>query len=158
MNHYSVRLATSKDAAIIATCNRKMALETEGKDLREQVINNGVRRLMKRPEYGFYVMAECDNNIAGTLMITTEWSDWRDGLFWWIQSVYVMPEYRRQGVYSAMYAFIKQRAATDPDVCGYRLYVEQENTVAQKTYQALGMHDTHYQLYEELCDDNEFLD
>lgn len=82
-------------------------------------------------------------------MITKEWSDWRNGLFWWIQSVYVKPEYRRQGIYRRMYRFVKDLAENHPEVCGCRLYVEKENTVAQSTYSALGMTETHYKLFEE---------
>jgi GNAT superfamily N-acetyltransferase len=157
MTTISVRAATAADATIISDCNRAMALETEDMALREEVILNGVKRLLARPEYGFYVMAEKDGDIAGTLMVTTEWSDWRDGLFWWIQSVYVMPQFRRQGVYRAMYDFIRERAKDYPDVRGYRLYVERENTVAQQTYQSLGMHATDYYLYEELLPSTDFL-
>ena len=157
MTNLTVRTASAADATIISDCNRAMALETEGMELREEVITNGVKRLLERPEYGFYVMAQQGEQIAGTLMVTTEWSDWRDGLFWWIQSVDVMPQFRRQGVYRAMYDFIRERASEYPDVRGYRLYVERENTIAQKTYQSLGMHETDYYLYEELLPDTDFL-
>lgn len=157
MSEFTIRAAAAEDATLISDCNRAMARETEGMDLREDVILSGVRRLIARPEYGFYLIAQRGDDIAGTLMVTTEWSDWRDGLFWWIQSVYVMPDFRRQGVYSAMYNFIRERARDTPDVCGYRLYVERENTVAQKTYQSLGMHETDYYLYEELLPSTDFL-
>ncbi len=125
-----------------------MALETEGKELPESVIFNGVSRLMEKPEYGFYLIAEKNTEIAGTLMVTTEWSDWRNGLIWWIQSVYVSPGFRRQGVYSAMYNKVQDLAAKNPDVCGFRLYVEKDNTVAQTTYKQLGMKETDYLLFE----------
>jgi len=157
MSQIQVRKATVADTTTIANCNRAMARETEGKDLREGVIQAGVERLIARPQYGFYLMAEANSKIAGTLMVTTEWSDWRDGLFWWIQSVYVMPEFRRQGVYRTMYETIKSMAANEPDVCGYRLYVERENTIAQQTYAALGMEETYYLLYEELLPRTDFL-
>lgn len=157
MPRISVRAAMSGDATIISDCNRAMALETEDMELRQEVIENGVKRLLERPEYGFYVIAESDGEIAGTLMVTTEWSDWRDGLFWWIQSVYVMPGFRRQGVYRAMYDFIRERAQQYPDVRGYRLYVERDNRIAQQTYQSLGMHETDYHLYEELLPSTNFL-
>ncbi len=157
MTRISVRAAQSGDATTISDCNRAMALETEDMELREEVILNGVKRLLERPEFGFYVMAESDGEIAGTLMVTTEWSDWRDGLFWWIQSVYVMPQFRRQGVYRAMYDFIRERAQQYPDVRGYRLYVERYNRIAQQTYQSLGMHETDYYLYEELLPSTDFL-
>lgn len=157
MSDLTIRAARAEDAAIISDCNRAMALETEGLELREPVILNGVSRLLARPEYGFYVIAQRDDDIAGTLMVTTEWSDWRDGLFWWIQSVYVMPQFRRQGVYRAMYNFIRERAKDFPDVRGYRLYVERENVIAQKTYQSLGMHETDYHLYEQLLPTTDFV-
>ena len=87
-------------------------------------------------------------------MVTTEWSDWRDGLFWWIQSVYVQADFRRQGVYRQKYQTIQSLAAKEPDVCGYRLYVEKENTAAQKTYESLGMSATDYLLYETINPSN----
>lgn len=127
-----------------------MAWETEHKELPEATILRGVQRLIEKPEYGFYLLAEIEGNIAGTLMVTTEWSDWRDGLFWWIQSVYVAPEFRRKGVYKALYYEVKQLASRLPDVCGYRLYVEKDNKIAQSTYEKLGMSQTDYLLYEQM--------
>jgi GNAT superfamily N-acetyltransferase len=147
-----IRPGTKEDARTIADFNRAMARETEDKDLSPDKIYPGVERLMARPEYGFYIVAVDEaaaGEIVGTLMITTEWSDWRNGLFWWIQSVYVAPEHRRTGIYRKMYHYIKSKADGDPDVCGYRLYVEKDNKVAQQTYQALGMIETDYLLYEE---------
>jgi GNAT superfamily N-acetyltransferase len=105
---------------------------------------------MQNPAYGFYVVARCKGEVVATLMVTTEWSDWRDGLFWWLQSVYVTPNFRRQGIYRQMYGFVKQKAQSNPDVCGYRLYVERENHAAQKTYKSMGMIDAGYDMYEEL--------
>ncbi len=96
-------------------------------------------------------MAEVEGVIAAALMVTSEWSDWRNGFFWWVQSVYVKKEYRRQGLYSEMYRFVKSEAGRRPDVCGFRLYVEKDNLSAQKTYAALGMERTHYRLYEEMA-------
>ena len=127
-----------------------MAWETENKELAPEIISRGVERLINKPEYGFYLIAEIGDDIAGTLMVTTEWSDWRDGLFWWIQSVYVAPQHRRKGVYRAMYDEVKTLAADQPDVCGYRLYVEKDNVIAQSTYEQLGMHATDYLLYEQM--------
>ncbi|OED35542.1 GNAT family N-acetyltransferase [Chromatiales bacterium (ex Bugula neritina AB1)] len=150
MQDFAIRRATPDDINTISDFNRAMAYETEDKDLLEKIIKRGVSRLMQRPEYGFYVVAEKADEVVGTLMITTEWSDWRDGLFWWIQSVYVSPSFRRRGVYQQMYSFIKIQASDNPDVCGFRLYVEKNNTIAQQTYQALGMEETDYLLYEQL--------
>jgi ribosomal protein S18 acetylase RimI-like enzyme len=115
-----------------------------------------VENLLRDERYGFYVVAEyCasadSREVAGSLMVTYEWSDWRNGVFWWIQSVYVKPEFRRQGVYRRLYEFIKQRAAQESNVCGFRLYVEKENRIAQATYERLGMTETYYKMFEELC-------
>jgi ribosomal protein S18 acetylase RimI-like enzyme len=98
----------------------------------------------------FYVVAEDDGGLVGSLMVTKEWSDWRNGSFWWIQSVYVRPEVRRRGVYRSLYRHVQNLAAADPGVCGFRLYVDRENVVAQGTYGALGMKATRYLVFEEL--------
>jgi len=150
MTEIKIRTTTIADADIITECNQLMAIETENKKLIDDVISNGVRRLMAQPQYGFYLIAEKGEQIAGTCMITSEWSDWRDGLFWWVQSVYVKPAYRKQGVYRAMYNKIQTLAAAQPDICGFRLYVEKDNKIAQKAYEALGMSATDYLLYESL--------
>ena len=144
-----IRLATLADAAVLLEFNAAMALETEGKDLLPEVIDAGVRGLLDNPVAGFYVLAETERVIAA-LMITKEWSDWRNGSFWWIQSVYVRPEARRQGVYRRLYRHVQEMAAKDPQVCGFRLYVERENRAAQATYAALGMKETRYLVFEDL--------
>ena len=145
-----IRLARRADAQAIVDFNAAMALETEGKRLLPEVIGAGVRALLGNPQAGFYVVAEEQNQVVAALMITNEWSDWRNGTFWWIQSVYVRPEFRRQGVYKSLYRHIQALAAKDKRVCGFRLYVERENRRAQKTYRALGMQKTHYLVFEEL--------
>src|SRR6185436_1569492 len=119
-----IRLARPGDTQAIVDFNAAMALETEGKRLFPEVIGAGVRSLLRRPKAGFYLLAEKQAEIAGVLMITTEWSDWRNGAFWWIQSVYVRPEFRRQGVYRRLYQHVKRLAKNDRRVCGFRLYVE----------------------------------
>jgi ribosomal protein S18 acetylase RimI-like enzyme len=144
-----IRLATSADAAVLVEFNAAMALETEGKNLLPEVIGAGVRGLLDNPVAGFYVLAETERVLAA-LMITKEWSDWRNGSFWWIQSVYVRPEARRQGVYRRLYRHVQEMAAKDPQVCGFRLYVERENSAAQAVYAALGMKETRYFVFEEL--------
>jgi len=144
-----IRLATSADAAVLVEFNAAMALETEGKNLLPEVIGAGVRGLLDNPVAGFYVLAETERVLAA-LMITKEWSDWRNGSFWWIQSVYVRPEARRQGVYRRLYRHVQEIAAKDPQVCGFRLYVERENSAAQAAYAALGMKETRYFVFEEL--------
>jgi ribosomal protein S18 acetylase RimI-like enzyme len=145
-----LRKAQLPDAVTIADFNSAMALQTEGKRLLPEVIGAGVRRLIEQPALGFYIVVEDAGRVVACLLVTNEWSDWRNGLFWWIQSVYVEPEYRRQGVYRRMYDFVRELAAREPAICGFRLYVEKDNTVAQATYAALGMKPTDYQIYEEL--------
>ena len=145
-----VRLATPQDAPVLIEFNAAMALETEQKELLPEVIGAGVRSLLGNPAAGFYVLAEKDDRVLGALMITKEWSDWRNGTFWWIQSVYVRPELRRQGVYKLLYRHVQELAADDPAVCGFRLYVDHENARAQATYRALGMKQTRYLVFEEL--------
>jgi ribosomal protein S18 acetylase RimI-like enzyme len=145
-----IRKAISADAATIADFNIAMAWETEGKKLSPTKIGSGVRALFGKPEYGFYIVAEVDGQVAGCLMLTYEWSDWRNGLFWWIQSVYVKPEFRRQGVYRDMFSYVKELAGKNPAVCGCRLYVEHDNIIAQETYKRLGMEATHYRMFEEI--------
>jgi GNAT superfamily N-acetyltransferase len=152
---FQIRLADEKDAEIIAASNRAMAQETEHKDLDPDVVSAGVRNLIRRPEYGFYLVAERDGAFAGSLLITPEWSDWRNAVFWWVQSVYVRPEFRRQGVYRRLYAHVKQLAAERGNVCGFRLYVEKENAAAHRAYEALGMRRTRYVMYEEMAEKKE---
>jgi L-amino acid N-acyltransferase YncA len=145
-----IRQATINDSAAIAEFNIKMAKETEGMDLMPDVINAGVSNMIKNSQMGFYLVAEEDNAIQASLMVTTEWSDWRNGLFWWIQSVYVQPKFRRKGLYSKLYKKVKTLAEAESNVCGFRLYVEHENLVAQQTYRTLGMDKTDYQMFEEM--------
>ncbi len=151
-----IRKALSQDAKELAEFNINIAWETEAVELIPEVITAGVRHMLENPQLGFYLVVELDNGIQASLMITTEWSDWRNGDFWWIQGVYVRPDYRRQGLYRELYARVKELAEQDPSVCGYRLYVDRENINAQKTYQTQGMHETRYKLYEELCTGLEF--
>ena len=145
-----IRQALSQDAVELAEFNINTARETEAVELIPEVIIAGVRHMIANPHLGFYLVVELDNGIQASLMVTTEWSDWRNGMFWWIQSVYVRPAYRRQGLYRELYVRVKELAEQEPAVCGYRLYVERDNVNAQKTYQSLGMSETDYKLYEEL--------
>ncbi|MEA5617441.1 GNAT family N-acetyltransferase [Cronbergia sp. UHCC 0137] len=153
MNQLLIRTAELNDLEVLVEFNRALADETEGRKLLIDVVTAGVETLLKNPNLGFYLLAEKNDQVVGSLMITTEWSDWRNGLYWWIQSVYIRPEFRRQGIYRSLYEFVKQKAESEQNqlkVCGFRLYVEQENTVAQKTYKALGMKESYYHIYEEL--------
>lgn len=149
MSEAKVRLATSNDVSSIAEFNCALARETEGKTLVPEVVNAGVRRLLRSPDRGFYLVAERDGETVAMLMVTTEWSDWRNGVFWWIQSVYVHPKSRRQGLYRSLYEHVKNEAEKDVNVRGFRLYVERENFTAQETYRSLGMVETSYKLFEE---------
>ena len=151
-----IRRALAQDAAELAEFNINTASETEPFELIPEVVAAGVRTMIENPQMGFYLVVELDNGIQASLMITTEWSDWRNGMFWWIQSVYVRPAYRRQGLYRELYARIKELAEQEPNVCGFRLYVEKENIKAQKAYQALGMSETDYKMFEELKEDLEY--
>jgi GNAT superfamily N-acetyltransferase len=144
------RRGEQRDADTIAAFNAAMALETEGKALIPEVIGAGVRRLIDTPSLGFYVVAEHAGQVVACLMVTHEWSDWRNGLFWWIQSVYVKQDFRRQGVYRRLYEHVRALASSDASVCGFRLYVENENAAAHATYASLGMKQTDYLVYEEL--------
>ena len=146
----NVRSAVAADAVSLIDFNQKMALETEGKELNAEILARGVNAVFSDPNKGFYVVAEDAGSIVGGLMVTYEWSDWRDKWFWWIQSVYIVPEARGKGIYRRMYDFVKEQAAENAEpVCGFRLYVEHENTNAQKVYERVGMRNSIYFMYEE---------
>jgi GNAT superfamily N-acetyltransferase len=145
-----MRLARRRDAPVLIAFNAAMALETERKALFPEIIGAGVRRLLTRPGSGFYVIAQAGSEVAGSLMVTTEWSDWRNGDFWWIQSVYVRPEFRRKGVYKRLYRYVQRLAAKRRSVCGFRLYVERGNRRAKAAYRAAGMRQTGYLVFEQL--------
>jgi ribosomal protein S18 acetylase RimI-like enzyme len=144
----SVRLAAPSDVSIIAEFNTAIAKETEGIELNRERLRKGLKAMFADPSKGLYYIAESNGKIVGQLMITYEWSDWRNATFWWIQSVYVHPEYRRRGVFRALYRYIESIAGLRGDVCSVRLYVEKENDRAQKTYEALGMKHSHYEMME----------
>jgi len=145
----SIRTATSDDAAIIAKFNQGIATETEDKILLDQIIGPGVQAILNDETRGQYFVACEDDRVVGQLMITYEWSDWRNGFFWWIQSVYVDSDYRARGVFSSLYRHIQKLAKEKGNVCGIRLYVEKTNERARRTYEKLGMEVTHYDLMEE---------
>ena len=144
----NIRQANTRDAQAIADFNSLMAMETEGKTLQPATILSGVQNMIANPAYGYYLVAEQDGQVIGSLMVTSEWSDWRNGLFWWIQSVYIRQEWRRQGIYRRLYDEVKALAAQNGTICGFRLYVEKDNLNAQQTYQSLGMTATDYLIYE----------
>lgn len=145
-----VRRATLDDSGILSQFNMSMAKETEGRRLDQTTVHAGVKQLFLDSQQGFYLMAEVGGSARGSLMITYEWSDWRNGLFWWIQSVYVEPAARRNGVFTALYQYVKQMAQDDASACGLRLYMEQDNLPARAVYMAMGMETTPYQVFEDL--------
>jgi GNAT superfamily N-acetyltransferase len=144
-----VRPARRDEARLLAEWAGAMAWETEHKRLDLDTVTRGAQRVFDEPGRGRYYIAERGGEAAGTLLLTFEWSDWRCADWWWIQSVYVVPSHRRQGVYAALYNHLRDEAAARPGVCGLRLYVEKENAVAQRTYATLGMQDAGYFMYEE---------
>ena len=146
----TIRHARRDDAETIAGFNRAMAWETEAHVMDEAISRAGVIGLFDAPHYGFYLLAESSGEVVGSLLVTFEWSDWRNGLIWWIQSVYVRPPWRRQGVYRSLYQQVKHLAAAHGGVRGFRLYVEKNNAVAQRTYTDLGMREADYLLFEDM--------
>lgn len=148
---YQTRPATPDDAPAIARYNQAMALETEGKTLNLDTLNKGVQHVFDEPAHGRYLVAETEQGeVVGCLLITYEWSDWRNAQLWWVQSVYVHPDHRRQGIFKRMYQAVRDLGEGSGGVCGYRLYVEQDNARAQTTYASLGMKKTPYLVYEDL--------
>ena len=149
MSHdIQVRPATETDVSLMARWAEAMAFETENKQLDRELVARGIAIGVADPARARYFMATIAGEPVGTLMLTFEWSDWRCAWWWWIQSVYVAPAHRRKGVYRALYGHVQDLARAESDVCGLRLYVERENTNAQRTYEFLGMVDSGYRMYE----------
>jgi ribosomal protein S18 acetylase RimI-like enzyme len=144
-----VRDATPADAEAIVDFNARMARETEGLALDPSVLSAGVRAALEDPAKAIYFVADVGGRVVGQLMITHEWSDWRNGDIWWVQSVYLHPDHRRRGIFRALYAHARERAQAAGAV-GIRLYVEQNNAAAQHCYQQLGMGLSHYRVMEEM--------
>ncbi|MDA0769042.1 MAG: GNAT family N-acetyltransferase [Chloroflexi bacterium] len=147
-NEIRIREAIPSDINRIAEFQQGLAQESEGKTLDDGLLRNGIQQVFQNKEKGFYLVAESDGQVVGSLLITYEWSDWRNATFWWIQSVYVDSQWRRRGVYRALHDHVHGIASSRDDICGIRLYVERDNTVAQQTYADLGMSHSHYHLYE----------
>ncbi|HOV58038.1 MAG TPA: GNAT family N-acetyltransferase [Rhodanobacteraceae bacterium] len=147
MTDIRIRPARRDDLDFLVDANAAMALETEDKPLDRDLLTRGVAAVFDDPARGFYLVAERAGERAGCLLITREWSDWRCGDWWWIQSVYVLPAVRRHGVFRALYDHVDAQARATPGVVGLRLYVEWENARAQATYRALGMEQEHYHLF-----------
>ena len=144
----TARKATVEDVDTLVEFNRAMAEETEGKKLLTTTLSAGVRSVFEDPVKGFYLIAEAGGTAVGSLLITTEWSDWRNAHYWWIQSVYVRPEYRARGIYKTLHRHVEETARQQQHVCGIRLYVDRHNGVAKTVYERLGMARTRYELYE----------
>ena len=144
----TVRQAEARDIPFLVSGNIAMALEAEHKHLDPRIVERGVRAVLDSPGHGRYFVAETEGKVVGQAMYTCEWSDWRNGDFWWFQSVYVAPEARRLGVFRALYQHIERLAKSDPAVCGLRLYVERDNERAQQTYRRCGMQDAGYLVME----------
>jgi GNAT superfamily N-acetyltransferase len=143
-----IRQATPADAAVVVEFNRLLALESEGKTLDLDVLSRGVAAGLADRDKAIYFVAEEDGQPVGQLMLTREWSDWRNGWIWWIQSVYVSQSARRRGIFRALYQHAHAEAKADPEVIGLRLYMEKENHTAERTYLALGMEMTSYVVLE----------
>jgi GNAT superfamily N-acetyltransferase len=144
-----IRPATAGDLDTLIAFNQAMSVETEQKTLDPVIAAAGVRAGYRDPDRAQYLVAEVGGKVVGQTMVTPEWSDWRNGFFWWIQSVYVEPTFRRRGVFQALYEHIRALARGQADVCGLRLYVHRDNARAIDTYRRLGMELTGYQLFEE---------
>ena len=146
----SIRDARAADAETIVEFNARIALETEDEKLDPETVASGVRKVLDDRSLGRYWVAEADGEIVGQIMTTFEWSDWRNGMLWWIQSVYIRPDYRRRGVFSRLYRHVESLAREADEVVGLRLYVERENERAQLTYRNLGMTMTGYRIMQVL--------
>ena len=148
MSAITYRRAVSDDTNTIVDFQIAMARETEGLELNREICAKGVKAMFDDPSRGEYFVGVKNGSIVGSTLITYEWSDWRNALVWWIQSVYVVPDARGQGVYSGLYRYIQQLAQSDANVSGIRLYVDKRNTTAQAVYAKLGMNGEHYQVFE----------
>lgn len=143
-----IRRATIEDKDIIVKYNYNLAFETEDKKLDLDILAKGVKSILEDEHKGIYHICEIDGKIVGQIMYTYEWSDWRNGTFIWVQSVYVNKEYRGKGVFKSLYNHVKSMCDSDENICGIRLYVEIENHIAQKTYKSLDMEKCNYYMYE----------
>ena len=145
-----IRKAELRDARTVAQFNIQIAKETENLDLEPETALRGAKAVIKDPHKGFYLVAETKGEIVGQLMVTNEWSDWRNKFFLWIQSVFVHKDYRQQGIFSALYRHLVDLARFNKNVAGLRLYVEQTNETAIEVYERLGMQPLSYRMYEVL--------
>ena len=145
-----IRQAVSSDVETIARFNIALCRESESRELDPVTVAGGVRRFVSEPKRGRYFVAVIDGEVVGQTAHTFEWSDWRNGEIWWIQSVYVHPHFRSRGVFRALFAHIKELGEADLDCCGIRLYMERENETARESYRRLGFSETGYVVFERL--------
>lgn len=143
-----IRIASEEDRFLIADFQVKMAKETENIDLDIDIVKNGVMSVFQDPQKGKYIVAENNGAVVASMLLTYEWSDWRNSVVLWIQSVFVLPEMRGKGVFKSLYSFVKQIAEDDESVSGIRLYVDKTNTNAMRVYEAVGMDGEHYRVFE----------
>lgn len=143
-----IRLAREEDRFLISDFQLRMAKETENLELDQETVRNGVMSVFQDPHKGKYIVAEINHKVVASLMLTYEWSDWRNSLVLWIQSVYVLPESRGTGLFKAMYDYVKSIAMEDENCSGIRLYVDKTNKNAMKVYKAIGMNGDHYKVFE----------
>jgi ribosomal protein S18 acetylase RimI-like enzyme len=145
---YTIREATTTDVPVLVSFQQNMAKETEGLHLDPTIVTAGINNMLADPSKGKYYVATQNNLVAGCLMITNEWSDWRNGNVLWIQSVFIDPAHRGKNVYRKMYEHIQQMVLGSSALRGIRLYVDKSNKAAQAVYEKLGMNGEHYQVYE----------
>ena len=148
----NIRLAHASDLEVIAAYNMALAHETEGLKLDAQTVREGVRAVLGNAAHGFYFVAEIDEQVAAQTMITFEWSDWRNGQIWWLQSVYVAKPFRGRGAFKALVGFILEAARQKPGVCALRLYMEAHNETARAAYYRLGFTQSNYVVFERAID------
>lgn len=147
---HKIRKAYNTEIDTLVSFQLAMAKETEELELDSIKLKNGMQAVFDDPTKGCYFVAEKDGEIAGSLLITYEWSDWRNAQVWWIQSVYVRKNFRKQGIYKSLYHHIVNIVNNDDSIAGIRLYVDTTNKTAQKTYEKLGMDGGHYQMFEKM--------
>lgn len=145
-----IRRAVSSDLETIARFNIALCRETEGRELDPATVTHGVRRFVTESKRGRYFVAEIDGQVVGQAAHTFEWSDWRNGEIWWIQSVYVHADFRSKGVFRTLFMHIKELGEADVDCCGIRLYMERDNEIARESYLRLGFSATGYVVFEYL--------
>lgn len=148
LNSFSYRSAVQADLPIICDFQKAMAMESESLELDSQILEKGISAVLGDSTKGEYLIAEVDQQVVGSLLLQKEWSDWRNGSVLWIHSLYVIPGFRKLGIFSGFYRYIRARVESDSALKGIRLYVDQRNLSAQKAYHRMGMNADHYSLYE----------